>query len=49
MSSNLLLYIDPGSAMIIIQLIISIFAGIAVFFKKIRKKLYDFFKGFKND
>jgi hypothetical protein len=40
--SNIFLYIDPGTAMIIIQFLISLFAGVAIFFKKIRKaiKLY---------
>ncbi|MDG2397252.1 MAG: hypothetical protein P8M03_06325 [Flavobacteriaceae bacterium] len=42
-----LLYIDPGTGMIILQFIISLFAGVALFFKTIRRKIKDFFK--KND
>jgi hypothetical protein len=31
-----ILYIDPGTGMIIIQLLISAFAAVALFFKKIK-------------
>tara|TARA_Y200000002_G_C22528161_1_gene598598 strand:- start:182 stop:316 length:135 start_codon:yes stop_codon:yes gene_type:complete len=41
---NIILYIDPGTGMIILQFIISLFAGIAIFFKSIKKKIKDFFK-----
>jgi len=37
-------YIDPGTGMIIIQLIIAAFASIAIFFKKIKTKIKSFFK-----
>lgn len=37
------LYIDPGTGMILIQLIISGFAAIAVFYKKIVNKIKSFF------
>ncbi len=39
MISNIFFYIDPGTGMIIIQLIISIFAAIAIFFKKIMYRI----------
>jgi len=38
------LYIDPGTGMIILQFIISLFAGVAIFFKTIREKVKKFFK-----
>ena len=38
------LYIDPGTGMILIQLILSVFAAIALFFKRVKK----FFKSFFN-
>lgn len=31
-----LLYIDPGTGMIILQFLISLFAGVVIFFKKIK-------------
>ena len=34
-----LIYIDPGTGMIIIQLIVSAFAAIALFFKRIKNYL----------
>jgi hypothetical protein len=45
---NILLYIDPGTLMILIQLIVSIFAGIAIFFKKLRKRIINFLKNITN-
>lgn len=39
MINNILFYIDPGTGMILIQLLISLFAAIAIFFKKIRNKI----------
>jgi len=41
-------YLDPGTLMVVIQLIISIFAGIAIFFKKLRKRIINFFSSLKN-
>ena len=40
----MLLYIDPGTGMILIQLIVAGLAGIMVFFKKIKSKIKEFFK-----
>lgn len=45
---KILLYIDPGTLMILIQLIVSIFAGIAIFFKKLRKRIINFLKNITN-
>jgi hypothetical protein len=42
--SSFLLYIDPGTGMIIIQLIVAGFASLLVFFKKIRESIKDIFK-----
>lgn len=42
------LYIDPGTGMILIQLIISGFAAIAVFYKKILNKIKSLFGKNKN-
>ena len=39
-----LLYIDPGTGMILIQLIIAGFASVLVFFKNFRKKIKDLFR-----
>jgi hypothetical protein len=39
-----LLYIDPGTGMIIVQLIIAVFASLVAFSKKIRDKIKSFFK-----
>tara|TARA_B100000965_G_C19359314_1_gene655271 strand:- start:581 stop:712 length:132 start_codon:yes stop_codon:yes gene_type:complete len=39
-----LFYIDPGTGMIIIQLIVAAFASIVAFSKKIRDKIKSFFK-----
>ena len=39
----LLLYIDPGTGMLILQLILSFFAGVVIFFKSFRKKIKSFF------
>lgn len=39
-----LLYIDPGTGMIIVQLIVAAFASIVAFSKKIRDKIKYFFK-----
>tara|TARA_Y100001970_G_scaffold149455_1_gene183423 strand:- start:26225 stop:26386 length:162 start_codon:yes stop_codon:yes gene_type:complete len=36
---KILFYIDPGTGMIIIQVIISVFAAIALFFKKIMTRI----------
>jgi len=36
---NIVFYIDPGTGMILLQLLVSVFAAIAIFFKKIRKKI----------
>lgn len=38
------LYIDPGTGMILIQLIVAGFASVIVFFKKFRDKVKNFFK-----
>lgn len=38
------LYIDPGTGMILIQLIVAAAASVLVFFKKIRNKITSFFK-----
>jgi len=46
--TKILLYIDPGTLMILIQLFISIFAGIAIFFKKLRKRIINFLKNITN-
>ena len=43
----MLLYIDPGTGMILIQLIVAGLAGVMVFFKKIKSKIKKVFK--KND
>ena len=43
----MLLYIDPGTGMILIQLIVAGLAGVMVFFKKIKSKIKKIFK--KND
>ena len=40
----ILFYIDPGTGMIIVQLIIAVFASIVAFSKKIRDKIKSFFK-----
>ena len=45
---KILLYIDPGTLMVLLQLIISIFAGVAIFFKKLRKRIINFFKNIAN-
>lgn len=37
-------YIDPGTGMILIQLIVAGVASVAVFFKNIREKITNFFK-----
>lgn len=42
--NEILLYIDPGTGMIIIQLIVAAFASVLVFFKSIKQKVKDFFK-----
>ena len=39
-----LLYIDPGSGFIIIQLIIAAFASVALFFKKIKERIKSLFR-----
>ena len=36
-------YIDPGTGMIVIQLLVAGFASIALFFKKIRRKIKELF------
>ena len=41
-------YLDPGTLMVVLQLIISIFAGIAIFFKKLRKRIINFLKNITN-
>ncbi|MDG2372195.1 MAG: hypothetical protein P8L83_06245 [Flavobacteriaceae bacterium] len=40
----ILFYIDPGTGMIIIQLIVAGFASVLIFFKSIKQKIKDFFK-----
>jgi len=40
----ILLYIDPGTGMILIQMIIAGFASVLVFFKNIREKVKNLFK-----
>jgi hypothetical protein len=39
-----ILYIDPGTGMILIQLIVAGFASLIVFFKNFRDKVKNFFK-----
>lgn len=39
-----LLYIDPGTGMILIQLIVAGLASVLIFFKKIKAKLKNLFK-----
>ena len=39
-----LLYIDPGTGMILLQLVLAVFASVGIFFGKIRKKIASFFK-----
>ena len=39
-----LFYIDPGTGMIIVQLIVAAFASLAAFSKKIRDKIKSYFK-----
>tara|TARA_Y100000758_G_scaffold186988_1_gene133140 strand:+ start:243 stop:386 length:144 start_codon:yes stop_codon:yes gene_type:complete len=39
------LYIDPGTGMIIIQLIVAALATIVAFSKKVKNKIRNFFKG----
>jgi len=41
---NIYLYIDPGTGMIIIQLIVAAFATIVAFSKKVKNKIKSFFK-----
>lgn len=43
------LYIDPGTGMILIQLIIAGFTAALVFFKKIKTNLFKFFKKKDNE
>ena len=38
------LYIDPGTGMVLIQLIVAGFASVLVFFKNFRDKIKNFFK-----
>ena len=38
------LYIDPGTGMIIIQLIIAAFATVVAFSKKVKNKIKNLFK-----
>ena len=42
---NTFLYIDPGTGMIIIQLIVAAFATMVAFSKKVKNKIKNFFKG----
>tara|TARA_B100000989_G_scaffold233132_1_gene179916 strand:- start:1172 stop:1315 length:144 start_codon:yes stop_codon:yes gene_type:complete len=39
------LYIDPGTGMIIIQLIVAAFATMVAFSKKVKNKIKNLFKG----
>ena len=39
-----LFYIDPGTGMIIVQLIVAAFASLDAFSKKIRDKIKSYFK-----
>ena len=39
-----ILYIDPGTGMILIQLIVAGFASAIVFFKNFRQKIKDLFR-----
>ena len=43
-SLNILLYIDPGTTALLLQLIASAFIAIGVFFKKIKLFLLNIFK-----
>jgi len=38
------LYIDPGTGMILLQLVIAGFASVLVFFKNIREKIKNLFR-----
>jgi len=38
------LYIDPGTGMIIIQVILAALASLLIFFKKIKAKIKSYFK-----
>ena len=40
----ILLYIDPGTGMIIIQLIVAGIAAVITFSKKVKDKIKNFFK-----
>jgi len=40
----IIFYIDPGTGMILIQMIIAGFASVLVFFKNFREKIKDLFK-----
>lgn len=40
----MMLYIDPGSGYILLQIIIAAFASVLLFFKKIRDRVKNFFK-----
>ena len=40
----MILYIDPGTGMILLQLVIAGFASVLVFFKNIREKIKNFFR-----
>ena len=44
MMLKIFLYIDPGSAMIIVQLLISLFAGVVIFLKNISNYKKYFFQ-----
>tara|TARA_B100001057_G_C22825862_1_gene941392 strand:+ start:676 stop:825 length:150 start_codon:yes stop_codon:yes gene_type:complete len=41
--SNIPLYIDPGTGMVIIQLLVAGFASLLVFFKNVREKIKKLF------
>jgi len=38
------LYIDPGTGMILLQLVVAGFASVLVFFKNIREKIKNLFR-----
>ena len=43
-SHNAFAYMDPGSLSIILQIIIGIFASIAVFFRQLKQRVLNIFK-----
>lgn len=44
----ILLYLDPGTGSLIIQLVIAGVTAAFFFLKNVREKVFNFFKSFKN-